>query len=125
MVDLLGDDVVRDATVLSDGTVAEAHVWATDDRVVEFWADPADLPRDLGEGVIAGSFLLRAVRPRRPVMVCVLQRVVMLLGQARRLVLAGRVRCAVVTCLLEGRVGGTAVPAGRWPGRRGVLAARR
>ena len=36
----------------------------------------------------------------------------MLLAQARRFVLDGRVRSAGVTRLLEGRVGGTACPVG-------------
>ena len=111
--ELLSDDTSVTA-VLPNGTVAEAHVSETDDRVVvEFWADPADLPRDLGEALITRAFLLPAVRPRRPVTVCVPQRQGMLLAQARRFVLDGRVRSAGVTCLLEGRVGGTAVPARR------------
>ena len=108
--ELLSDDTSVTA-VLPSGTVAEAHVSEADERVVvEFWADPADLPRDLGEALITRTFLLPAVRPRRPVTVCVPQRQGMLLSQARRFVLDGRVRSAGVTCLLEGRVGGTSVP---------------
>ena len=102
--ELLSDDTSVTA-VLPSGTVAEAHVSETDERVVvEFWAEPTDLPRELGEALVARTFSLPAVRPRRPVMVCVPQRQGAVLAQARRYVRDPRVRSAGVTCLLEGVV---------------------
>jgi hypothetical protein len=103
--ELLSDDTSVTA-VLPSGTVAESHVSESDERVVvEFWAEPADLPRELGEALVARTFSLPAVRPRRPVVVCIPQRQGTVLAQARRFVADARVRSAGVTCLLEGRVG--------------------
>jgi hypothetical protein len=103
--ELVTDDTSVTA-VLPSGTVAEAHVSESDERVVvEFWAEPADLPRDLGHALVARAFSLPAVRPRRPVMVCVPQRHGTVLAQARRFVRDPRVRSAGVTCLIEGSVG--------------------
>jgi hypothetical protein len=92
--------------VLRGGTVAEARVSEAHERVVvEFWAEPADLPRDLAQALVREAFSLPAVRPGRPVVVCVPQRHGVVLALARRFVRDARVRSAGVTCLMEGRVG--------------------
>jgi hypothetical protein len=113
--ELVTDDTSVTA-VMPGGTVAEARVSEPDERVVvEFWAEPADLPRDLVEALVGEAFAAPAVRRRRPVVVCVPQRHGTVLAQARRFVVDGSVRSAGVTCLLEGRVGGAVVPAARRP----------
>ena len=113
--ELLCDDTSVTA-VLPSGTVAEAHVSEADEQVVvEFWAGPADLPRELGEALVVRTFSLPAVRPRRPVVVCVPQRQGAVLAHARRFVSDARVRSAGVTSLLEGRVGAGLVPSSRRP----------
>ena len=90
------------------GTVAEARVSERDEQVVvEFWAEPVDLPTDLAGSLVARAFALPAVRPRRPVVVCVSQRHGTVLAHARRFVQEASVRAAGVTCLIEGRVGDT------------------
>jgi hypothetical protein len=94
------------------GTVAEARASEPDERVVlEFWAEPTDLPGDLADALVVQAFSLPAVRPRRPVVVCVPQRQGLVLARARRFVTDARVRSAGVTCLLEGRVRHVVVPA--------------
>jgi hypothetical protein len=111
--ELLSDDTSVTAVLPTGGTVAEAHVSEAGDRVVvEFWAEPIDLPRELGEALVARTFSLPAVRPRRPVLVCVPQRQGAVLAQARRYVRDPRVRSAGVTCVLEGLVGELATVSG-------------
>jgi hypothetical protein len=111
--ELVTDDTSVTAVLPTGGTVAEAHVSEAGERVVvEFWADPTDLPRELGEALVARTFSLPAVRPRRPVVVCVPQRQGAVLAQARRFVRDPRVRSAGVTCLLEGLVSELATVSG-------------
>ena len=112
--ELLNDDTSVTAVLPTGTTVAEAHVSEVDEQVVvEFWAEPADVPQDLGEALFGRTFSLPAARPRRPVVVCVPQRQAAVLAQARRFVVDASVRSAGVTCLLEGRVGGSVAPAAR------------
>jgi hypothetical protein len=102
--ELTHDDATVTATVGS-GAVAEACVSESGERVVvEFWAEPVDLPADLAAALVGEAFSLPAVRPGRPVVVCVPQRHGQVLTVARRLVRDARVRSAGVTCLVEGRV---------------------
>jgi hypothetical protein len=109
--ELTSDDASVTA-VLRGGTVAEASVSEAHERVVvEFWAEPADLPRDLAEALVREAFSRPAVRPGRPVVVCVPQRQGMVLASARRFVRDARVRSAGVTCLVEGQVGGVVAAA--------------
>ena len=92
--------------VTAAGTVGEAHVCVRDERVVvELWADEPGLPAELSEALVTQAFALPAVRPHRPVLVCVPQRDGEVLAQARRHVEDARSRAAGVTCLIEGRVG--------------------
>ena len=115
--ELVSDDTSVTA-VTSAGTVAEARVSESAERVVvEFWAEPTDLPPDLTGSRVAEAFALPAVRPRRPVVVCVPRRDGTVLAQARRFVQEPMVRTAGVTCLIEGRVGeaAPAVPVPRRP----------
>jgi hypothetical protein len=92
--------------VTAAGTVAEAHVSERADVVVlEFWTDTTGLPAELPAQLVDATFTLPAVRPHRPVVVCVPQRDGNLLAQARRRVADARTRSAGVTCLIEGRVG--------------------
>ena len=102
----LTSDATTVTAVLRGGTVAEVSVSESRERVVvEFWAGPADLPHDLAQALVRDAFSLPAVRPGRPVVVCVPQRHGMLLPLARRFLRDARVRSAGVTCLMEGRVG--------------------
>ena len=106
--ELLADDTSVTAVTHAGATVAEARVSERDGHVVvEFWTEPTDLPRDLAGSLVARAFSLPAVRPRRPVVVCVPQRGGTVLAQARRFVQGASVRAAGVTCLIEGRVGDT------------------
>jgi hypothetical protein len=103
--ELTADDRLVTAS-LRGGTVAEAKVSEAGEQVVvEFWAEPADLPGDLTEALVTETFALPAVHPGRPVLVCVPQRHGTVLARARRFVRDARVRSAGVTCLVEGRVG--------------------
>jgi hypothetical protein len=91
------------------GAVAEARVSESEGRVVvEFWAQPGALPRDLSRDLVARAFALPAVRPGRPLLVCVPQCDGALLEQARRFVQRAQARAAGTTCLIEGVVGAIA-----------------
>jgi hypothetical protein len=92
--------------VTPTGTAADVSVSEQGERVVvEFWAEPADLPRDLADALVIQAFSLPVVRPGRPIVVCVPQRAGAVLAQVRRLVRDSKVRAAGVTCLIEGWVG--------------------
>jgi hypothetical protein len=104
-------DLVTDAAgvtaVMPTGTVAEARVSERDEQVViEFWADGPGLPPELGDQLVAQAFSLPAVRPHRPVLLCIPPHSCGILAQAHRPVQDAQTRAAGVTCLLEGRVGG-------------------
>jgi len=86
--------------------LAEAHVSAPDERVViEFWVDPSGLPAEVTEQLVEQAFTRPAVRPRRPILVCVPKRDGAVLAHAHRFVSDAVVRPAGVTCLIEGHVG--------------------
>lgn len=102
----LRTDATSVTATTTAGTVAEAHVSERADLVVvEFWADPVDLPSTLGARLVDEAFALPAVRPDRPVLVCVSRRDGAVLEEARRHVADAHARAAGVTCLIEGRVG--------------------
>lgn len=112
-------ELVTDSTgvtaVTPAGAIAEARVSERDEQVVvEFWADPADLPRDLCVRLVTQAFSLPAVRPHRPVLVCAPRRSGAVLAHARRRVQGARTRAAGVTCLIEGRVGAAAPDSTRY-----------
>jgi hypothetical protein len=103
--ELSSDDVTVTARTPA-GPVAEARVSESGERVVvEFWAQPPALPRELAADLVARAFALPAVRPRRPVLLCVPRCDGELLLQARRFVQRAEVRAAGTTCLIEGIVG--------------------
>jgi hypothetical protein len=81
--------------------------------VVEFWADGPDLPAELGIQLVSHAFSLPALRPHRPVLVCVPQYNGAVLAEARRRVDGAWTRTAGVTCLLEGRIGERPSPSPR------------
>ena len=83
--------------------------------VVEFWVEGPGLPAELSAQLVTQAFGLPAVRPHRPVLVCVPRHDGAVLAEARRRVVNASTRAAGVTCLLEGRVAGdlTATPAPR------------
>jgi hypothetical protein len=90
----------------SSGPVAEAHVSESAGRVVvEFWSQAGPLPRGLAADLVERAFTMPAVRPRRPVLVCVPRCDGALLEQARRFVQRAEVRAAGTTCLIDGVVG--------------------
>jgi hypothetical protein len=92
--------------VTTAGTVAEAHVSEPDERVVvELWSGSPDLPPELTADLVARAFALPAIRPRRPVLVCLPRRDAALLEAAHRYVRAAWTRAAGTTCLIEGRIG--------------------
>jgi len=101
---LLTDD--SSVIVVSSGlTLAEARVCEPDERVViEFWVDPSGLPAEVTEQLVEQAFARPAVRPRRPVLVCVPKRDGAVLEHADRFVSGAVVRPAGVTCLIEGYV---------------------
>jgi hypothetical protein len=102
---LLADDTSV-VVVSSGGTVAEARVSEPDERVVvEFWVDPFGLPGEVTAQLVEHAFTRPAMRPRRPVLVCVPKRDGAVLAHAQRYVAAAAVRPAGVTCLIEGQVG--------------------
>ena len=102
------------------GTVAEAHVSERNEQVVvEFWAEGPDQPAELSIQLVAQAFSLPAVRPHRPVLVCVPQHNGAVLAEARRRLEGAWTRTAGVTCLLEGRIGeGPSAPPGAVPAPR-------
>jgi hypothetical protein len=85
--------------------VAEARVSEPDERVViELWAQPGGLPRELTARLVARAFSLPAVHPHRPVLVCVPRRDVAVLALAHGYVNDSSTRAAGATCLIEGWV---------------------
>jgi hypothetical protein len=101
---LLSDDTSVTA-VTAAGTVAEARVSEPDERVViELWAGTGDLAPEAAAALVARAFALPAVRPRRPVLVCVPRRDVAVLAQAHRHVRDDWTRAAGATSLIEGLV---------------------
>ena len=93
------------SVVWSNRTLAEARVSEPDERVVvEFWVDPSGLPVEATAQLVEQAFAHPAVRPRRPVVVCVPKRDGAVLAHAQRFVADAVVRPAGVTCLIEGRV---------------------
>jgi hypothetical protein len=101
---LLSDDTSVSA-VTAGGTVAEARVSESDERVViELWAGVGDLAPEVAVEFVARAFALPAVRPQRPVLVCVPRRDVAVLTQAHRHVRDGWTRAAGSTALIEGLV---------------------
>ncbi len=107
----LSSDTASVTARTPSGPVAEARVSESGERVVvEFWAVPAALPRGLATDLVVRAFALPAVRPRRPVLVCVPRCDGELLLQARQFVQRAEVRAAGATCLIEGLVG-TELPA--------------
>jgi hypothetical protein len=110
---LLADDT--SVTVVSSAaTLAEARVCEPDERVViEFWVDPSGLPGDAIAQLVTQAFARPAVRPRRPVLVCVAKRDGAVLTHAHRHVADAVVRPAGVTCLIEGHVNAVAAESAR------------
>jgi hypothetical protein len=101
---LVDESSVR--VVSAGGTLAEARVSEPDERVViEFWVDPSGLPAEVTAQLVEQAFTRPAVRPRRPILVCVPKRDGAVLAGAHRFVSDAVVRPAGVTCLIEGHVG--------------------
>ncbi|MGY1591835.1 hypothetical protein ACI79D_07655 [Geodermatophilus sp. SYSU D00708] len=105
--------------VMSDASVAEAHVWEPDEEVVvEFWVDGPDLPDPLSTQLVEQAFAHPAVRADRPILVCAPRQDGALVHEARRRIAGARTRAAGTTCLMEGRVSNRpAVPRPRAAGR--------
>ena len=72
--------------------------------VVEFWVEGPGLPAELSAELVRYAFLLPAIRPHRPVLVCVPRHDGAVLAEAQRRVEGAWTRAAGVTCLLEGRI---------------------
>ena len=97
--------------VTTGGTIGEAHVTDRGDRVVvEFWSAEAGVPSELRVQLVTAAFTSPAVRPERPVLVCIPRHDGGLLEEVRRHVRDARTRAAGVTCLLEGYVGNGTPP---------------
>ena len=97
-----GDDI---SAVTPAGTIGEAHVTDRGDRVVvELWSAEPGVPSELTAQLVTAAFTSPAVRPERPVLVCIPRHDGGLLEAARRHVRDIRTRAAGVTCLLEGYV---------------------
>jgi hypothetical protein len=91
--------------VTTTGTVAEARVSESDDRVVvELWVRDGLLPADLVAAFVGRVFGLPAVRPHRPALVCLPRRDAALLAQVQSFVRSAWTRAAGTTCLIEGRI---------------------
>jgi len=87
------------------GTVGEAHVTDRGDRVVvELWSAEPGVPAELTAQLVTAAFTSPAVRPKRPVLVCIPRRDGGLLAEARRHLRDARARAAGVTCLIEGYI---------------------
>ncbi|WP_409332759.1 hypothetical protein [Trujillonella humicola] len=100
------------------GPVAEARVDGEDGSggpvVIDLWFGEAAVPEELAAHLVEQAFAHPAVRPRRPVVVCLPRRHGQVLGHVRRHLTGARSRAAGVTCLVEGEV---AAPPGRDPSR--------
>ena len=96
----------RITAVTSTGTIGEAHVTDRGDRVVvELWSAEPGVPSELTTQLVTAAFTSPAVRPERPVLVCIPRHDGGLLAEARRHVRDAQTRAAGVNCLLEGYVG--------------------
>ena len=91
--------------VTPSGTVGEAHVTDRGDRVVvELWSAEPGVPRELTAQLVAAAFTSPAVRPQRPVLVCIPRHGGNLLEETRHHLRDARTRAAGATCLIEGFV---------------------
>jgi hypothetical protein len=87
------------------GVVAGAQVQDDDERVVvAFWTSPA-LPREVRARLVGLTFAHPAIRPRRPVLLCVPAGDSEVLVHARGRLDEPRSHLAGATCLIEGRAG--------------------
>ena len=96
------------AVVTTSGRpLAEGRVEDAGDRVVvHFWTSPG-LPPQLRVRLVGLTFGHPALRPRRPVLVCVPAGDSEVLTEARAHLAGARSRIAGATCLVEGQLGST------------------